>query len=232
MSTILKALRKIEDESGRNDGIPAWPGPVHIKRQADAKLRNKRKWKRIMFSLIVLIPVCSFAWMYSMKPAGPPKPADAKHLSVKTRIIPEKGQARADLNGNKGGQRIAAESGMQKSEGYSSSAIHKTVKPDLSHARSPITTSSSGNREIPKVPLAENNSVQKATQRIQEKRDSRIDLQAIAWAPEPEKSFSVINNRILHEGQSFDGITITHIGKDDVSFREMGNEWRERFRIK
>ncbi|RJP78471.1 MAG: hypothetical protein C4522_12845 [Desulfobacteraceae bacterium] len=232
MSTILKALRKIENESGRNDGIPAWPGPVHIKRQADAKLRNKRKWKRMVFGFIVLILGCSSAWMYSMQTSKPPKPADAEHLPVKMETVPEKVQARANLNGNNGGQRIAAEPGMQKSEGYSSSTIHKTVKPDLSHARSPIMAASSENREIPKVPLAENNSVQKATQRIHEKRDSRIDLQAIAWAPEPEKSFAVINNRILHEGQSFDGITITHIGKDDVSFREMGNEWRERFRIK
>jgi hypothetical protein len=183
------------------------------------------------FGFIVLILGCSSAWIYSMQPAKPPKPADAEHLPGKMDMVPEKRQARADLNRSDGGQGTAEKPGMQKTQGYSA-GINKTMKPDLSHARSPIMTASSENREIPKLPPAEHNSVQKATNRIHEKRDPRIDLQAIAWAPEPEKSFALINNRILHEGQSFEGITITHIGKDDVSFREMGNEWRERFRIK
>jgi len=59
------------------------------------------------------------------------------------------------------------------------------------------------------------------------KKDSRIQLQAIAWSNNPEKRMAVINNKIVREGGSIDGISVTRILEDQVIFRE----GEERFKI-
>lgn len=82
------------------------------------------------------------------------------------------------------------------------------------------------------VPAPSPDTVHKMPSQLDEKKDERIHLQAIAWSPDPESSFILINNRLFHEGDNFEGITITHIGKEDVSFKENGVEWREHFRRK
>ncbi len=64
------------------------------------------------------------------------------------------------------------------------------------------------------------------------KNDPRIELQALVWAEDAKNSFAVINNRIFREGQTFDGIVVVRIDKDEVVFRDGREEWREKFRIK
>jgi hypothetical protein len=46
--------------------------------------------------------------------------------------------------------------------------------------------------------------------------DSKMELQAIAWSIDPEKRIAVINGRVVREGASLEGFTITRIGKDEV----------------
>jgi hypothetical protein len=82
------------------------------------------------------------------------------------------------------------------------------------------------------VPAAGPDNIHKMPPQLEEKKDERIHLQAIAWSPDPESSFVLINNRLFHEGDNFEGIIITRIGKEDVSFKENGVEWQERFRRK
>ncbi len=82
------------------------------------------------------------------------------------------------------------------------------------------------------VPAAGPDNIHKMPSQLEEKKDERIHLQAIAWSPDPESSFVLINNRLFHEGDNFEGIIITHIGKEDVFFKENGVEWQEHFRRK
>jgi len=58
------------------------------------------------------------------------------------------------------------------------------------------------------------------------KKDSRIQLQAIAWSNNPEKRMAVINNKIVREGGSIDGISVTRILEDQVIFREGGESFK------
>ena len=62
--------------------------------------------------------------------------------------------------------------------------------------------------------------------------DPRIELQALVWAPEASARFVVINNRLLKEGGSTDGITIVRINRDDVLLAEGADRWHEKFKIR
>ena len=62
--------------------------------------------------------------------------------------------------------------------------------------------------------------------------DPRIELQALVWAPDASARFVVINNRLIKEGGSTDGITVVQINRDDVLLSEGADRWYEKFKIR
>jgi type II secretory pathway component PulC len=62
--------------------------------------------------------------------------------------------------------------------------------------------------------------------------DSEITLQAISWAPNPQKRIAVINNRILRQRDMVAGYRIDTINQDDVVLSDKGKKWKLVFRIK
>lgn len=62
--------------------------------------------------------------------------------------------------------------------------------------------------------------------------NSPIDLQAISWAASAEKSIAVINNMVLHEGDSVEGYYVVKIRPDDVVLRREGRMWRANFALR
>ncbi len=62
--------------------------------------------------------------------------------------------------------------------------------------------------------------------------NSPINLQAISWAQPAENSIAVINNSVLHEGDSVAGYTVVKIRPDDVILRREGRLWRASFTIR
>lgn len=62
--------------------------------------------------------------------------------------------------------------------------------------------------------------------------DPRIELQALVWSPDAAERFVIINDRLLREGASTDGITIVRINPDDVLVSEGSERWHEPFKIR
>lgn len=62
--------------------------------------------------------------------------------------------------------------------------------------------------------------------------NSPINLQAISWASTASKSIAVINNSVLHEGDSVEGYSVVKIRPDDVILRRDGRMWRANFSIR
>jgi type II secretory pathway component PulC len=61
--------------------------------------------------------------------------------------------------------------------------------------------------------------------------NSPIKLQAISWNQQADQSITVINNTVLHEGDSVEGYTVVKIRPDDVILRRSGRMWRAAFSI-
>lgn len=57
--------------------------------------------------------------------------------------------------------------------------------------------------------------------------DGRLKVQAIVWSRIPEDRMTVINSRVLHEGDTVDGFTLVVIRPDDVVVKESGGgRWK------
>ena len=61
--------------------------------------------------------------------------------------------------------------------------------------------------------------------------DSKLKLQAIAWAHEAPQRLAVINNRIVREGDSVDGYSIIQIRSEDVVVNDGTQSWRLEFSL-
>jgi len=55
--------------------------------------------------------------------------------------------------------------------------------------------------------------------------DPEFNLQAIVWSEVPESRFAVINGVIVRAGGKIEGISVTDIGKDSVSFKSGQRTW-------
>lgn len=64
------------------------------------------------------------------------------------------------------------------------------------------------------------------------REDSRIDLQALVWAPEPGSRFVLINNKMVREGGLVDNIVVEKINPDDVLLSEGANRWYVAFTVR
>jgi type IV secretory pathway VirB10-like protein len=56
--------------------------------------------------------------------------------------------------------------------------------------------------------------------------DNRLKIQAIAWSSVPDERMAVINSRIVREGGSVEGFSVVAIRSDDVIVREKGQLYR------
>jgi hypothetical protein len=59
-----------------------------------------------------------------------------------------------------------------------------------------------------------------------------MKLQAVTWSRESHKRIAVINNRILHEGETVSGYLLVTINQDDVVLGRDGRTWKLSFRTK
>lgn len=63
-------------------------------------------------------------------------------------------------------------------------------------------------------------------------KDNILKLQAVAWADDPGRRMAVINDRIVHEGESVDGYQIVKIREEDVIVKQGGKSWRLEFGLR
>ncbi len=62
--------------------------------------------------------------------------------------------------------------------------------------------------------------------------ESKLKVMAIAWSQDPNRRIAVINGRIIKEGESVDGYSVTRIRKDDIIVGDGSKSWRVVFTLK
>jgi hypothetical protein len=53
-----------------------------------------------------------------------------------------------------------------------------------------------------------------------------LRLQAVSWSDVPSARVTIINGRILREGQSVDGYAVVQIRPKDVIIKKSGKQWK------
>jgi len=220
LSSILKALKKLEEETPRYG--ESQPYPVDVKKTVENGVNKKQRYYKlflILFSAIII--VSGSLYLLTRQTASKEKisqgsvvvvrkaiPARPKKEKVKIASVPDfkprkkraKPSDRIKRKENLPGSRqvkIPASRKAMKEKSYGDNR----AKPKS--ARSAIPFKSTGN--------------------------SGLKLQAIAWSSDSKKRIAVVNGRILREGSSIEGALIVRIDKNDVSFQKGGEQWRQKF---
>jgi len=220
LSSILKALKKLEKETPRYGD--SQPYPVDVKRTVGNQVTKKQKYYKlflILFSAIIIVSASVFLLTRQNVSKGKKSsggalvvrkaiPARPKKETVKIASVPDfksrKRQAKPSNRVKK----------IKNLPGYS-----KVKTPASREER--IEKSSGINRSKPK-------SVRSSLP-FKPSGVSGLKLQAIAWSSDSKERICVVNGRILHEGSSIDGALIFRIDKNDVSFQKEGELWKQQF---
>ena len=220
MSSILKALKKLEQETPRYGD--SQPYPVDVKRTVENQVIKKQKnYKVFLILVLAIIIVSASVFLLTRQNVSKGKKSSDGALVVRKAIParPKKETVKiASVPDFKSRKRRAKPSNRVKKTknlpGYSK------VKTPASREET-IQKSSGINRTKPK-------SVRSSLP-FKPSGASGLKLQAIAWSSDSKERICVVNGRILHEGSSIDGALIFRIDKNDVSFQKEGERWKQRF---
>lgn len=259
MSSILKALKKLENQATEQNHVRFWRPKNHIQNDAHEQINGHLRFKKryaIIFAGLVFAVGAGFILsqkLYEKKPELitkkedilekpvrlPEKKAampDKKAILEKPVRLPEKKAAMPD--------RVQKELSSRKDEKkIEPIAIAARAAPPSAHKSRENTAvlfnqKTSPLKQTPKETVAGQHSEEPeqntkadrfASMPVKRSNQTKIDLQAIAWSKDPKSRLAVINGLILRERESIDNVIVMHIGKDAVIFKKGREEWKQMF---
>jgi hypothetical protein len=253
LSSILKALKKLENEFPEKSEVRFWQQTKPKGMSSHKGVSGGLGFKKNFFLILALLVIAfSIGLALNLKPwhrkptliskIQTPPPAV---LSVPAKEVSGQGPVRKsssletatkDTQPIKGRPRKTSESyGAMKSKGLSS--VKKTdTKPFTPLSLSKEKTSRSEeiqHKTVNEKPGEEHGQQTKAewfaSIPVKQAGESKLELQAIAWFSDPKSRLAVINGRVVREGEFIDRVNIMHIGKDEVIFKKGTEEWRQLF---
>lgn len=208
MSSILKALKKLEGEVPPGGGVPSSSKRVDVRKAVLKRVRRvKGEWllNRVLLGLLAGTILLVGTWMLLGRgPAPDPEPS-----SEETRTAS-----------------LAADSGADR-EPVESPRIERPMPP----SPGPMISGEAAQPEAGPVELQEAPPAPAPETEPPAAIDpARLKLEAVVWSNKAGKSFVVINGRILRAGDTIDGASITEIGRDFVTLEAGAQFCRLRFR--
>ncbi|HUV78382.1 MAG TPA: general secretion pathway protein GspB [Desulfobacterales bacterium] len=253
MSSILKALKKLENEFPEKSEARFWqqtkPKGMSSHKGVSGGLRLKKNFFLILASLVIAF---SIGLALNLKPwhrkptvVSKIQTPPAKVLSVPEKEVSEKGPVRksSTLETDIKDSKPIKGPTKKTSEFYDAiganglSSVEKTeTKPltPLSLSKEKTSRSERIQQEAVNDKPGEKYGQQtkaegSASIPVKQAGESKLELQAIAWSSDPKSRLAVINGRVVREGESIDRVNIMHIGKDEVIFKKGMEEWKQLF---
>ena len=259
MSSILKALKKLESQAKDQNHVRIWRSKNHVQNDDHGQIKGRPYLKKGYVIIIAGLVLAGGAGLILTNKGYEKKP----QLITKKETILEKPALLAKKKATLPDKKVIAQKSVSLPE-------KKAIIPDNSQKKlsprknvkkiEPITkvtkatpTSVFKPRENTAVLSEKKISPLKQTQKktivgksseksVQNTEDDRfssfpvkrsnqtnIEVQAIAWANDPKSRLAVINGLILREGESIDNTIVMHIGKDAVVFRKGAEGWKQMF---
>jgi hypothetical protein len=281
VSSILKALKKLEKEVPQQDEAVSWPQKIDTKKAISKHTKGATIFKKSMFVFFAAVLLAAGVWLFfSQKPLWMKKffagvaffnqnDEEGKTASVQVRKKVAKDSVPVSRRGiiekkmpRSSTSKISRPDSAEKDTGPAKkSAEPLPVKKEVDRKMSvqvrkatentlkPVSGEETGIGERVTIPETKTSSpgldqrktpaLRKAEkpgpgEMAEDKKfltakimdDSKVELQAIAWSIDPKERIAVISGRVVREGATIEGFTITRIGKDEVFVME-GNEIRK-----
>ena len=249
MSSILKALKKLENEFPEKSEARFWqqtkPKGMSARKGVSGGLGSKKNFFLILASLVIAF---SIGLALNLKPwnrkptlVSKIKAPPAAVVGVSEKEVAGQGPVRnnSSLETDSKDSNLIKGTTKKTSESYDAigakglSPVEKTeIKPltpsNFSKEKTP------GSEKIQQEAVSEKHGQQteaewSASIPVKQAEESKLELQAIAWSSDPKTRLAVINGRVVREGESIDRVNIMHIGKDEVIFKKGMEEWKQLF---
>lgn len=227
MSSILKALKKVERKSPRKEESTTLLEKIDTNKAINRRVKGVWLVNRILFVLMVILILgigSWFLWTYrgplaerlaSKSPAT--KPAD------KALVEPVRAEKKApEPDANK--EQVMEETpdvNLTPEEAFPSTQ-NDTAPPQVVKPSEQPEDSAAGG---PASDMPQGVGVTKPIDA------NRYKLEAIVWSNNPESRFAVVNGQIVRSGTSLEGLSVTEIGRDHVAVRSKKSEWKLRFTV-
>ncbi len=238
MSSILNALKKLENKFPQQNGSHSWPEQLG----SDTAPQNEDIWRRLfnsstlLFALLILLTIGAglFARRHFIAHWDSVSPAiqEPTRESI-TNNRPALAEPGADEL-----MKQAETTHLAKQKTKNIPVIvnnrKKRIIADYSSAGSDVEKNMQLSRDSASFAKNTRNSVVENRPELtyEKLENSSLKLQAITWDSNPTDRFALINNRIVRLGDSIDNFSITYIGMDYIAVRKNGKNWRIQFRIR
>ncbi len=229
MSTILKALNKLEHElPDQSDTLPGSRKST-TKQTISRRAKRFRRFHKSFWIVLGLLSLAAAGWFVLTPLSSRPRQSLSASKTEDTAEIAKK----RSLTSNRQKQKLFSDQ-MKKLQPDipvpDSRLKKKTAKKDLTlkPATSVMTVKPSESVQARRAPIK----VDAKPVSAQPLEDSKLKLQAISWSEKPENRIAVINSNIVREGELIEGFRVIQIGQDDVLVRADAKEWKLVFGLK
>ena len=256
MSTILTALKKAESDSISGDhNADEATSPQTRKKVSDDRAQPKWRGFYLFIPIFVLLAGVGI-WRYLISTDFPPEKQPvqtfpiAKQPSDKETSMQTGAGTKPQPNANESqttmDSRQQPDRQERTDESLSADIDKKSPVAAGNRARKPSIKRDASQESAEKKPHPENTIKESATMEnagpvkqnssdAERWRDAkrlendRMMLQAVAWAPRPEKRMGVIDGQVVREGDDANGYTVVKIRKQNVILQRDGQYFRLEF---
>lgn len=236
MSTILKALKRLETEPSNSDKLPSMSRQTRSQWFAGRTRRRVRILWLLIIVLLVSVSAGGFFWyripnvanlfdssteinkIARKIPSAKPKPPDK---AVKTESDPKttpplRSRRPVATTQKRSSVPVTVKTPIETTQ-------QPTPLPVVQTPRKPATRRPSPESRPTKEKLSPGSEAKQSPPNL---ADSSYTLQAIAWSKNPNERLAVINGLVLREGDGIEGITVTQIGTNEVIVQKGSSLWK------
>lgn len=239
MSSILKALKKLDEQATDQNHVRFWRSRNHMQNDDHERITGHLRFKKhyvIIFAGLVLAVGAGLILSQKLHEKKPELITKKEAMLEKPVRLPEKKAAISDsvqkeLSFRKDVKKFEP---IATAEKLASPPAHKSTENTavlFNQKTSPPkqTSKETAAEQHSEKPEQETKVDRFASMPVKRSNQTKIDLQAIAWSEDPKSRLAVINGLILREGESIDNVIVMHIGKDAVVFIKGEEGWKQMF---
>lgn len=230
MSSILKALKKLEDDHSQTDGQVYWPRKIGTSKTIRRWEINSGRFAFILWGLIAIIVVSAAGWflLYLKRPNESQSVAVVPAGKSVPEVPPRKPSAAANVSKPRSAARTSTIRKRRPPAPRRTQNMRRTPRPATAPAKTSKNFVSKKSTTIRQTPLKPAAAPSAGIPIL----TSDLKLQAISWSPDPANRIAVINGNILREGAALEGYSINRIAEDEVLLRKGAEEWKLVFNLK
>ena len=230
MSSILKALKKLEDEYPRTTGVDAsLPRTPGVKKTLRRWEINSGRFAPVLWGALAIVVLAATAWFLIYMRSSDKVPTPSAELP-KTPLPSTSVEQAQTGSGSAPAVATRRSTGVSAAGNRRRRTARATTKARTEPAAA-ARTRKSGKQRKP-VPPAPGKQAEVRSGADLPVLQSGLELQAVSWALDPANRIAVINGSIVREGGSIEGYSVVRIEQDEVLVRKGLSEWKLVFNLK